>query len=103
MQTVKHALLLFASALILAGCTSLDTAAPPSSTLVARGKDAAFLESGRRVYLEDCTRCHAAEPVRDYAASRWPGIIADMGARSHLSAEQHRAVLAYVLAASHSH
>lgn len=66
----------------------------------SRGKDSASLERGRRVYLENCTRCHAPEAIREYTAGRWPGIIADMAERSHLSASQNHDVLAYVLAAS---
>jgi hypothetical protein len=60
------------------------------------------LESGRRIYLESCTRCHVAEPVREYSAARWPSIIADMAERSKLTAGEQRDVLAYVLAAARS-
>ena len=78
----------------------METIAPPVAKLAVRSNDTAVLESGRRIYLENCTRCHVAEPVRDHAAARWPGIIADMGGRSRLTAAQERAVLAYVLAAA---
>ncbi|MEO6741383.1 MAG: hypothetical protein ABIP20_14130 [Chthoniobacteraceae bacterium] len=98
-EPLRPALLILFT-LVMAGCANLDTAVPPVAALTARGKDTASLESGRRIYLENCTRCHVAEPVQKFATARWPGIIADMGERSHLSAEQHRAVLAYVLAAS---
>jgi len=85
---------------LLAGCVSLETAVPPVATFAPHGGNAAMLEAGRRTYLESCTRCHSAQPVRDFSAARWPGIMADMGERSKLSAAQQRAVLAYVLAAS---
>ena len=94
--------LLLSCALLLAGCASLETVAPPVGTLAARGNNTATLESGRRIYLENCTGCHAPEAVRKYSAARWPGIIADMGERAHLTAAQHRAVLAYVLAAANA-
>ena len=93
-------LVVASAAFALAACASLETAVPPAATLVAGGRDAATLESGRRVYLDACTRCHVAEPVRDYPAARWPGIIADMAERSKLTPAQEHAVLAYVLAAS---
>ena len=86
--------------LAAASCTNLEVTAPPVATLGVRGRATATLEAGRRIYLESCSRCHVAEPVRDYPAARWPGIIADMGERTKLSVEQHRQVLAYVLAAS---
>ena len=95
-----RALLLFSAALFFAGCANLETAAPPVAMIAARGKDTASLESGRRIYLENCTHCHAPEPVRDHSAARWPGLIADMAGRSHLSATQRHDVLAYVLAAA---
>jgi mono/diheme cytochrome c family protein len=97
--TLRTVLPIFAM-LIVAGCVSMETTVPPVATLSVRGKDTAMLESGRRIYLDNCTRCHVAEPVGKFSVARWPGIIADMGARSHLSPEQNRAVLAYVLAAS---
>jgi cbb3-type cytochrome oxidase cytochrome c subunit len=83
-----------------AGCVSLDTAVPPVSTLPVRGKNAAILEAGRRVYLEKCTNCHSPQPVREYTALRWPHIISDMEERAKLSADQQRTLLAYVLAAT---
>lgn len=92
--------LFFSGTLLLAGCVTLETAVPPVPALAAHGKDTGTLEAGRRIYLESCTHCHKAEPVRDYAAARWPGIIGDMGERSKLSAVQQREVLAYVLAAA---
>ena len=85
---------------MLAGCVTLDTAVPPVATLTAHGKNSATLEAGRRVYLESCTHCHKPEPVRDFAAARWPGIIGEMAGRAKLSAAQQRDVLAYVLAAA---
>lgn len=95
-----RAALLFFAALVFTGCANLETVAPPVAMIAARGNEPASLESGRRIYLENCTRCHVAEPVRDYSAARWPGLIADMAGRSHLSATQRHDVLAYVLAAS---
>jgi hypothetical protein len=83
---------------LLAGCASLETTAPPVTALAAGRKDTATLELGRRIYVEDCTKCHVAAPVRDYAASRWPTIVTAMRKRSHLSAEKERTLLAYVLA-----
>lgn len=95
-----RAVLLCSAVLVFAGCANLETAAPPVTMIAARGNHTASLESGRRIYLENCTHCHAPEPVRDYSAARWPGLIADMAERSHLSAAQRHDVLAYVLAAA---
>ncbi len=91
---------MFLTSLALASCVSLETAVPPVATLVAHGRNTATLEAGRRTYLGVCADCHTAQPVRDFSASQWPAIIADMSERSKLSPEEHRAVLAYVLAAA---
>ncbi len=89
-----------AVSLVLASCAGIETVAPPAAKLAARGRDTAQLEAGRVVYLENCTRCHTPEPVRKYTAAQWPGIIAEMADQTKLTPEQHRAVLAYVLAAT---
>ena len=97
-RTLRAVALVIAS--MAAACTNLEVAVPPVATLGARSSDTATLETGRHIYLEHCTRCHVAEPVRDFPASRWPAIISDMAERSKLSEAQQRQVLAYVLAAA---
>jgi mono/diheme cytochrome c family protein len=87
-------------ALSLASCVSLETAVPPVATLAVQGRNTETLEAGRNVYLDRCTHCHSPQPVGEYAVSRWPTIIAEMAERSKLSTEQHRALLAYVMAAT---
>lgn len=94
------AAVLACSLLLPAGCASLETIAPPVATFATRGKDTALLESGRRIYLENCTECHAPDPVSDYADA-WPRIIRKMALMSKLTPAQEHAVLAYVLAAEH--
>ena len=96
----RRAGVMILTSVALASCASIETTVPPVASLPSHGRNVAALDAGRRIYLESCTRCHVAEPVREYPAARWPGIIADMAERSKLSAEQERAVLAYVLAAT---
>ena len=93
--------LLFSGALLLGGCVSLETVAPPvTPALAARTRgDVSTLATGRSIYLVQCTSCHAPESVSAHAG-KWPGIIRDMAQRSKLSPAQEQAVLAYVLAAS---
>lgn len=93
--------LFFSGALLLGGCVSLETVAPPVTPVLAartRG-DVSTLATGRSIYLVQCTSCHAPAPVPAHAG-KWPGIIRDMAPRSKLSPAQEQAVLAYVLAAS---
>ena len=88
----------FGSALGLAmvGCTSVDVVAPPVSGL--RGGGGAAVADGRRLYLTTCTKCHAAEPVRDYTAAEWATILPEMAEESHFTPAQTAAVAAYIQA-----
>ena len=80
----------------LAGCVSVETIAPPASGL--RGGGGALVEEGRRLYLTTCTKCHSAEPVRDYTAAEWATILPDMAEESHFTSAQTAAVAAYIQA-----
>lgn len=87
---------------LAAGCVSLEDAAPPVAApllLASPGASRSELESGRRLYLGECARCHAVEPIRDYGTEAWRAILADMAARTALTPEEERAVTAYVLGA----
>ena len=81
----------------VSGCTNLETIAPPIAMLKG---DHSSMESGRRIYLNQCTACHSAEPVRDYTVSRWPGIIDEMSPKAKLTPSQERDVRLYVATVS---
>jgi uncharacterized membrane protein len=83
-----------------AGCMSLEELAPPVELASAYGggTSAETLELGRHLYLTKCTKCHAAEPVREYSASEWHGLMPEMGEETKLTAAEEGAVLQYVLA-----
>jgi cytochrome c5 len=87
--------------LLHAGCMSLEEMAPPVEQAAAYGGELSteMLARGRHLYLTKCTKCHAAEPVRDYTASEWHGLMPEMGEETKLSAADEEAVLQYVLAA----
>lgn len=90
----------FFAALLLGGCASLETAAPPvTPVLVSRGHaDASTLGTGRAIYVTKCASCHVPATVAAHAGE-WPRIIREMAPRTKLTPEQEHAVLAYVLAA----
>ena len=79
----------------ITGCANLETLAPSVAKL--KGEHSS-LEAGRRIYLGQCATCHVAEPISDYAAARWPGILDDMVPKTKLSPSQERDVRAYVTA-----
>ena len=76
---------------LLPGCVSLDTAAPPPGPS-ATGP----LTEGRAIYVGQCAKCHAVEPVLDYTRAQWATIMPDMAERTKLNAGETAAVTAYV-------
>lgn len=91
-------------AAILAGCLSIEQMAPPvgaefASAGMRNGITIALLETGREVYLMDCSRCHSIEPIDRYSVGRWRDIIVRMAPESKLDASRTEALQAYVLAA----
>ena len=84
----------------LHSCVSLETAAPPVATLRSSNlHSSAQLESGRQIYVGKCTKCHSAEPIRDYPLADWIGdIMPEMSEKSKLTPAETASVLAYVQA-----
>ena len=84
----------------LAGCVSLEKAAPPVALLGvtdSRGTSGA-LERGRLIYITRCAKCHSVEPVTKYSRREWDEILPEMAAKTKLNASDDAAVRSYVLA-----
>ena len=81
---------------LLGGCSGLEQAAPVVSA--SPGHSSAELAAGRRIYTQQCTACHVAEPVSDYSRAEWAKILPDMAERTKLRADQIAALESYVLA-----
>ncbi len=91
-------------AAILAGCLSIEQMAPPvgaefASVGIRNGVTMSLLETGRDVYLTDCSRCHSIEPIGRYSARRWRDILPRMSEESKLDESRTAALEAYVLTA----
>ena len=98
----KSALLPLAFVVVLGGCASLDTLAPPVSPALlraSRGASSGTLENGRLILTTRCASCHRVYPVADYPSAEWKTILDDMSPRAKLNAAQNAAVLAYLNAA----
>ena len=83
---------------MLAGCASTVPSVTQQMAVVS-GQSMGLLEQGRRLYGGPCSSCHAPYAVTSYTPADWGRIMADMSERAKLSAVEHDAVLAYVLAA----
>ena len=85
----------------LAGCASLENAAPPvtPALLATGGGSLQTLEEGRRIFTGACVACHSAEPVGKHSSAEWRSIVAEMAPRAKLTPARQSALLAYILAA----
>lgn len=83
------------AALTIAGCASVESTAPP---VPVGSRDATMLAEGRRVFLHQCIACHSAEPVGKYTRTRWMEIVSEMTGDANLTAQQERALRAYLTA-----
>jgi len=89
--------LLAAAALGLAACAA---SAPPTVTAgdAARsGASVAELEHGRSLYMARCSACHLPVAPRSKPASEWPGHVAEMRTRAHLTSDEARLVTSYLV------
>jgi mono/diheme cytochrome c family protein len=64
------------------------------------GMTVAELDRGRSLYLGRCSSCHDLVPPERYSAVEWPGYVAKMKERAHLSDADARAVEAFLGSAS---
>jgi cytochrome c2 len=93
-----------APSLIFAGCQSnLSSSAPPVTASFLRAAkreqvDTTTLTRGRTVLLNRCIQCHAVPNVARFDPPSLTAIVGKMSGRANLSAEQHEAVLKYLLA-----
>lgn len=88
------------AAVVLAGCVSLEIAAPRVETLplLPSGGNRVQLEQGRTIYITKCAKCHSPEPVHRYTSSQWDVILPDMIGETNLDTAESAAVSAYVYA-----
>ena len=86
---------------ILAACStvSVETAAPPLSSLRPAAGNAEQLTQGRLLYVTRCAKCHQIYPVKNYTAAQWQPIMAEMAEDAKLTASEDAAVRAYIAAA----
>jgi len=88
--------------LLLAGCESIPSNAPPISAALLRAgtrehASGEVLAEGRSLFLNRCIQCHALPEIHQYSAERLREVLGTMSGRANLSASQHDAVLKYLL------
>ena len=86
-----------AAAIGLAACA---TSAPPAVTAgdAARSHTSmAQLEHGRSLYMARCSVCHLPVAPRAKPAAEWPGHVAEMQTRAHLTPDEASLVKQYLV------
>jgi hypothetical protein len=85
------------AALCAAACAP---AAPvPTSAQAARaGANLEELQEARTLYATRCSGCHRLPAPESRPPASWPGLVAKMSARSHIDADQARAIDRYLAA-----
>jgi mono/diheme cytochrome c family protein len=96
--------ILFILPLLFTGCVSIEQIAPPVQGAIietgrAQGVSADVLERGRMIYLNQCAKCHTAEPVDRYSLLQWQKILPEMNEEAKLNRAQAAEVEAYIRAA----
>lgn len=88
------------ASILLAGCVSLEQAAPPVALLglPTTGSKRTDLEKGRDIYITRCAKCHSVEPVKKYTTSEWERIMPVMVEKTKLTPDDNALVCAYVSA-----
>lgn len=86
--------------LLIAGCVSLEQAAPSVSMLRLpdSGTKLASLQKGRVIYITRCAKCHSVEPVKKYSSAEWESIMPKMVVKTKLTTADDALVRAYVSA-----
>ena len=89
----------------LAGCTAIEVLAPPVDNLfIAEAnlskEETAYLQKGRKIYLNMCQRCHSPRQVDEISAKAWKEHIPKMYKKAKLFPEEQKALEAYLKAAA---
>lgn len=84
------------------GCTSTPTAPPLTAAIIKSGGRAHAtqqqLSEGRSLFVSRCIECHVLPAISEHTAAEWPGVVNKMAKRADLDPDDHRAVVAYILA-----
>ncbi|HET9620233.1 MAG TPA: hypothetical protein VFP84_02620 [Kofleriaceae bacterium] len=57
----------------------------------------ADLNEGRSLLISKCGACHHVPMPGDRPAAQWPQMVSEMAVRSHLDANQHHLIEAYLV------
>ncbi|GDY14913.1 hypothetical protein LBMAG53_37910 [Planctomycetota bacterium] len=82
----------------MVGCA--DARFPAGLELATEPAAVSRFDTGRRLYLNRCSGCHALIPPEQISADRWPAEVARMAKRSVIDSAQQQAITDYLVAVS---
>lgn len=88
--------ILLAVSTLVPACMTLEQIAPPVATLAVASNQTASLKQGRLIYLQACSRCHAAPHILKYTPAQWDTILPGMMDESDLTASHRGLVTEYI-------
>jgi hypothetical protein len=91
-------------ALILSGCGSTSSSAPPITAAIMSSGARAHetreqLAEGRSLFVSRCIECHVLPAIASHSEREWPRLIDEMSGRANLKPAERNSLLAYILAA----
>lgn len=100
-MTKKKYVLIGLLLLSVSACRPLSDYAPTLEMIQSQGPSVSSFDPhqvnrGRKIYVQDCSRCHSVLAVHDYTAAQWHEELPDMVEESALSKEEEADLRAYI-------
>lgn len=98
-MTRQFPLALFLGALLLGGCgPSSEVKVEPlvAQKVIAADDQIAESKRGAELWAQQCNRCHNARSPSSYNDAQWDVAVMHMRVRAKLTADDHRAILAFL-------
>ncbi len=86
---------LMALALIAAGCSTTS----PKTAVAATPAAQPNLAKGAELWAQNCVHCHNVRSPSSYSDAQWDVAMLHMRVRANLTADEHRAILAFLKSA----
>ena len=82
---------------ILAGCTTTNSATPANASKDTAPKIAGA--GGAQLWAQTCVHCHNVRSPSSYSDAQWDVVMLHMRVRANLTAEEHKEILVFLKSA----
>ncbi len=95
MKTTLSKTIAILAAACFVGVSMINGCASPAKP-AGTGQDPTALSPGARLWADNCIRCHNLRPPESLSDSQWEVVVHHMRVRANLTADEHRAILAFL-------